>query len=240
MLDDIQHPGLAEWLEGRHTGASSKAIVAHLVGGTKQDGSYPLDGEDFGRCERLLTEVPSLRPMFHRMAEVNAYWAALVPEWQRIAALPEADRRAAIKSVIKPVQQRDPGHIQIGDHAHMRIGPVEFRDTVASEMRKADESRKRKNGAPPMKADADFDAAAAGAYGVAADELRQFIEQFEQLEIEKQAVADQQKELMAEAKARGYDTKVMRKVIALRKRDKDDIAEEEAVLEMYKAALGMV
>lgn len=79
-----------------------------------------------------------------------------------------------------------------------------------------------------------------GAYGVAADELRQFIEQYEQLEIEKQAVAEQQKELMAEAKARGYDTAIMRKVIALRKRDKDDIAEEEAVLEMYKAALGMV
>ena len=78
-----------------------------------------------------------------------------------------------------------------------------------------------------------------GAYGVAAEELRQFIEQYEQLEIEKQSVAEQQKELMAEAKARGYDTKVMRKVIALRKRDKDDIAEEEAVLEMYKEALGM-
>ena len=45
--------------------------------------------------------------------------------------------------------------------------------------------------------------------------------------------------VMAEARARGYDTKVMRKVIALRKRDKDDIAEEEAVLEMYKEALGM-
>ena len=44
---------------------------------------------------------------------------------------------------------------------------------------------------------------------------------------------------MAEAKARGYDTKVLRKVIALRKRDADDIAEEEAVLEMYKEALGM-
>ncbi|MCV2447968.1 DUF2312 domain-containing protein, partial [Paracoccus sp. DMF] len=43
----------------------------------------------------------------------------------------------------------------------------------------------------------------------------------------------------AEAKARGYDTKVMRKVIALRKHDKDDIAEEECILEMYKAALGM-
>ncbi|MFT4013732.1 MAG: DUF2312 domain-containing protein [Paracoccus sp. (in: a-proteobacteria)] len=77
------------------------------------------------------------------------------------------------------------------------------------------------------------------AYGIAAGELRQFIEQYEQLEGEKKDITEQQKELMAEAKARGYDTKVMKKVIALRKRDKDDIAEEEAILEMYKAALGM-
>ena len=76
-------------------------------------------------------------------------------------------------------------------------------------------------------------------YNVAADELRQFIERYEHLEAEKKDIADQQKEVMAEAKGRGYDTGVMRKVIALRKRDKDDIAEEEAVLEMYKAALGM-
>ena len=74
---------------------------------------------------------------------------------------------------------------------------------------------------------------------IAADELRQFIERYERLEAEKKDIADQQKEVMAEAKGRGYDTKVMRKVIALRKRDRDDIAEEEAVLEMYKQALGM-
>ncbi|MTH77423.1 DUF2312 domain-containing protein [Paracoccus aestuariivivens] len=78
------------------------------------------------------------------------------------------------------------------------------------------------------------------AYGIAAGELRQFIEQFEALDAEKADVAERQKELMAEAKARGYDTKVMRKVIALRKRDKDDIAEEEAIMDMYKAALGMI
>ena len=77
------------------------------------------------------------------------------------------------------------------------------------------------------------------AYSVTADELRQFIERFEQLEAEKKDVAEQQKELMSEAKGRGYDTKVMRKVIALRKRKPDEIAEEEAVLEIYKAALGM-
>ncbi len=77
-------------------------------------------------------------------------------------------------------------------------------------------------------------------YAVTADELRQFIERFEQLESEKNDVAEQQKELMAEAKGRGYDTKVMRKVVALRKRKPDEIAEEEAVLELYKTALGMI
>jgi len=74
---------------------------------------------------------------------------------------------------------------------------------------------------------------------VAAQELRQFIERFERLEAEKKDIADAQKEVMAEAKGRGYDTKVMRKVIAIRKRDANDLAEEEAVLDMYKSALGM-
>lgn len=74
---------------------------------------------------------------------------------------------------------------------------------------------------------------------VAAQELRQFIERFERLEAEKKDIADAQKEVMAEAKGRGYDTKVLRKVIAIRKRDANDLAEEEAVLDMYKAALGM-
>jgi uncharacterized protein (UPF0335 family) len=77
------------------------------------------------------------------------------------------------------------------------------------------------------------------AYGVAAGELRQLVERIERLEAEKKDVADQIRDVMAEAKGRGYDVKVLRKVIALRKRDRDDVAEEEAVLEMYKAALGM-
>ncbi|MCC5975786.1 MAG: DUF2312 domain-containing protein [Rubellimicrobium sp.] len=77
------------------------------------------------------------------------------------------------------------------------------------------------------------------ASGAAGEEIRQFIERYERLEAEKKDIADQMKEVMAEAKGRGYDTKILRKVIALRKRDADDIAEEEAVLEMYKAALGM-
>ncbi len=77
------------------------------------------------------------------------------------------------------------------------------------------------------------------AYTVAADELRQFIEQYEHLEAEKKDITEQQKDVMSEAKARGYDTKAMKKIIAMRKRDKNDLAEEEAILDIYKAALGM-
>ena len=76
-------------------------------------------------------------------------------------------------------------------------------------------------------------------YRVTADELRQFIDRIQRLDAEKKDLAEQQKEVMAEAKGRGYDTKVMRKLITLRKRDQNDIAEEEAILEMYKEALGM-
>lgn len=78
-----------------------------------------------------------------------------------------------------------------------------------------------------------------GHNSVTADELRQFIERAEQLASEKKDVAEQEKELFAEAKGRGFDTKVMKKVIALRKRKADDIAEEDAILDMYRSALGM-
>ena len=76
------------------------------------------------------------------------------------------------------------------------------------------------------------------AYAVTAGELRQFIERYERLDAEKADIADQQKEVMAEAKGRGYSTLAIRKIVAIRKKDKDQVAEEDAVLEMYRAALG--
>ncbi|MCA0045320.1 DUF2312 domain-containing protein [Celeribacter litoreus] len=87
--------------------------------------------------------------------------------------------------------------------------------------------------------DEDNASGPSASYRVTADELRQFVERFERLELEKKDIADQQKEVMAEAKGRGYDTKAMRKLIALRKKSADEIAEEEAILDMYKEALGM-
>lgn len=74
---------------------------------------------------------------------------------------------------------------------------------------------------------------------VTAEELRQFVERIEQLDAEKRDVMEQRKEVLAEAKGRGYDAKVMLKVVALRKRRADDIAEEEAILEMYRQAVGV-
>lgn len=79
----------------------------------------------------------------------------------------------------------------------------------------------------------------ASQYTVTAGELRQFIERFERLDQEKKDIADQQKEVMAEARGRGYDVKVLKKLIALRKREPQEVSEEEAVLELYKQALGM-
>jgi uncharacterized protein (UPF0335 family) len=74
----------------------------------------------------------------------------------------------------------------------------------------------------------------------AAQELRQIIERIEHLEEEKKGIADDIKEFYAEAKGKGYDTKILRKVIAIRKKPKDERDEEEAILEMYLTALGMI
>lgn len=71
------------------------------------------------------------------------------------------------------------------------------------------------------------------------DRLRLLIERWERLEEEKQGIASDQRDVMAEAKAVGYDPKIIRKVIALRKMQPDDRREMEAVLDLYKAALGM-
>ena len=78
-----------------------------------------------------------------------------------------------------------------------------------------------------------------GTYGIAADQLRSIIERVERLEAEKKEIADSQKEVYAEAKGQGYDTKTLRKIVALRKKDPDDIAEENMLLDTYKSALGM-
>lgn len=74
---------------------------------------------------------------------------------------------------------------------------------------------------------------------VAAGQLRAFIERIERLQEEKQAIADDIKEVFAEAKGTGFHTKAMRELIRLRKQDAADRQEHEAIVDLYKSALGM-
>lgn len=77
-----------------------------------------------------------------------------------------------------------------------------------------------------------------GATTVAADRLRSFIERVERLEEDKQAIMADMKEVFAEAKGEGYDVKTLRQVIRLRKMDRADRQEQEALLDLYLSALG--
>jgi uncharacterized protein (UPF0335 family) len=76
--------------------------------------------------------------------------------------------------------------------------------------------------------------------GIAGDRLKSFIERIERLEEEKKALANDIKEVYAEAKGTGFDTKIMRQLIRLRKMDKDDLDEQETLIDIYMRAIGML
>ena len=75
--------------------------------------------------------------------------------------------------------------------------------------------------------------------GIAGDALRQFIERIERLEEEKSALAEDIKEVYSSAKSQGFDAKILRQVVRLRKMDESDRAEQETLLDIYKRAIGM-
>jgi uncharacterized protein (UPF0335 family) len=75
--------------------------------------------------------------------------------------------------------------------------------------------------------------------GIAAAELRQFIERIERLEEEKKGLQDDIKDVFAEMKGRGYEPKIVKKILQLRRQDADERQEEESLLEVYMSALGM-
>ena len=75
---------------------------------------------------------------------------------------------------------------------------------------------------------------------VAGDQLKSIIERVERLEEEKKEVAEQIKEVYAEAKSNGFDAKTIRKVVSLRRKNTEERQEEEALLDLYLAALGML
>lgn len=118
------------------------------------------------------------------------------------------------------------------------FNPLEVRDTgiPAAPPR----AKKSKAAAKAETLAAPESDAARDAGQTARDQLRSYVERIERLEEEKKSISDDIKDVYGEAKAMGYDTKVLRKVIAIRKQDQNERAEQEAILDTYLAALGMV
>ena len=115
----MDYKAIAEWATGRSTGASATCIARHLMD-LKASGDYPHDGGDFGRCEALLDAVPDLRRHLPRMAEVNKYWAALIPRWDEIKA--SKDQYKLIQSIVRNIEDGDSNHIRLGAGISMRFG----------------------------------------------------------------------------------------------------------------------
>lgn len=89
-MDDITTRAI-EWAGGRGTGASSKAIWSHMLTG-KCDGSYPRDGDDLGRCVRLLDLIPEWKSRIGEMARYGGAWIGLVDQWDALVKLHAAEK----------------------------------------------------------------------------------------------------------------------------------------------------
>ncbi len=126
----------AEWLRLRDNGLSSQCIADRMCGLTTT-GDHPHDGDDFGRCERLLALYPEWRARLGEMACVNVYWAALVPKWAEIAEawrhdinLYRREPRAKdgwrcyplMRSILDSIEDQDRNIIRLGAGITMSVG----------------------------------------------------------------------------------------------------------------------
>ncbi|MES2055787.1 MAG: hypothetical protein V4564_07615 [Pseudomonadota bacterium] len=116
---------VADWFASGETGASSKAMASHLSGRKAERFCYPSDGGDLGRCIKLLDLIPELRPLMPAMAKVDQYWTALVPRWAELEAawrLSSASVYPLLRSILDPIEAKDPNVVVIGKGVTMRFG----------------------------------------------------------------------------------------------------------------------
>ncbi|WP_226937610.1 DUF2312 domain-containing protein [Pseudogemmobacter faecipullorum] len=111
-------------------------------------------------------------------------------------------------------------------------------DAVKSLNKELKKSAQKPKRTPMKETEADKKVSDA-AFNQVGEALRQFLERIEQFEAEKKDISEQIKEVYAEAKGRGFDTKAIRRIVTLRKKDPDARQEEDAILEVYMNALGM-
>ncbi len=118
---------LIRWLLDRDTGSSSKAIASVLSGnGGKNAGhSYPSDGDDLGRCLRLLEVIPEWKPRLKEMATLSPQWAALIRNWDELTVLHAAGDKniyERMQSILRPIEDKDSSIVRLGPNASIRFG----------------------------------------------------------------------------------------------------------------------
>ena len=127
----------SEWLTGTDTGASSEAILDHMLGMAAPGGDlasrYPRDVADWGRCYRLLELLPEWRERIGEMSRHGPYWTALVSRWRDIESAYRRDMRAdgpadlLIRRLVRALEDRDASVFRVNEFAIMRVGAPRVR-----------------------------------------------------------------------------------------------------------------
>lgn len=133
-MENAANQKAIEWIVGRDTGASSKALWATMMG-QKSDGSHPHDPGDLGRCLRLLKMIPEWKTRLAEMGGVSPYWSALVEVWATLEALmleemgPNFDTGFSAKKtnslmtkVLRPIEDADETVFRMGKGMTIKFG----------------------------------------------------------------------------------------------------------------------
>ena len=220
----------AEWLKSGNIGASSKTIYNFFISGPPNDPAYPHDSADFGRCAALLEAVPEWEKRLSEMAAIGGMegeiWAALAEVWIALATYHAAEDfdhlNQRLKEIIEPIEKASGRVFAVGKNAKVTLPKSMATDRPAGPG--------HNSGDEPEPKDVG---------GVAGARLRAFLDRVERLEEEKSGIAEDIKDIFAEAKGVGFDVKTMRRILKLRKMDSQKRQEEEEILDLYLSAIGM-
>lgn len=122
-ISSIQDRAL-RWFAAGHTGLSSEAIARFMLWGEKKK-DIPWDLSDFGRCVRLLNEIPEWRERLPEMAESIPAWSGLVERWSELERLHTANNRQALNELIARITakaKRNMGWVSFGNGCSIRVG----------------------------------------------------------------------------------------------------------------------
>lgn len=132
------------------------------------------------------------------------------------------------------------GHLPAGEDGLIAMSKEDYFAYVDQARRGPAGNHKGRHPSTDRAQAAEGGSAPAKAGGIAAEHLRQFIARIEKLEEEKKTIGEDLKEVYAEAKGNGFDTKIIRQIVRLRKQEEAERQEQEALLDLYKQALGMI